>query len=100
MNTKKLTRKYPSNPARWSHDDDKHISYEFTYKKKKVTPGMTIKLKHDRTQYRFICLVTDTRLDVTWLELISDEGYKSVRLERVSAVLSTVKRSRAKKQNV
>jgi hypothetical protein len=100
MRPRKTARKYPSNPDRWSHDENKHISYEFKFKNTVVTPGMTLTLRHDRTKYRFICLVHDSRLDKTWIELLSDEGYKSARVERVTKVLSTVKRSRAKKQNV
>lgn len=81
----------------WSHDPNKTVHYEFLWKKRTVTPGTIIKLKHDRTQYRFICYVHDSRLNSTWIELMSVNGYKATRIENISNVLVTSKRSRAKK---
>jgi hypothetical protein len=95
MNKRK--RVYTENPPRWSHDENKSVHYEFEFKNRKVTPGMTLTLKYDRTTYKFICYVHDIRLDSTWLELISPEGFKSVRIDRVSKVYFTTKKSRAKK---
>lgn len=97
MKTVKKTKRYPVNPPRWSHDPNKVVTYEFTFRKKIVVPGMTITLKGDRTKYQFVCLVFDTKLESTWIELMSECGSRSVRLERVSNVLTTTKRSRAKK---
>lgn len=85
------------NRTRWSQDPNKTVHYEFQYGKRTVTPGTVIKLKHDRTQYRFICYVYDARLNSTWVELLSVNGYKSARIENISKVLVTTKRSRAKK---
>jgi hypothetical protein len=92
--TKRTTGK---KSERWAHDENKVVYYEFEYKNRKVTPGMTLTLKYDRTKYKFICYVHDIRLDSTWLELISPEGFKSVRIDRVSKVYFTTKKSRAKK---
>lgn len=83
---------------RWAHDLNKTVHYEFEFKNRTVTPGMTLTLKYDRTKYKFVCYVHDIKLDSTWLELISPEGFKSVRIDRVSKVFWTNKRSRAKKQ--
>lgn len=82
---------------RWSNDPNKTVHYEFEFRGKTVTPGMTLTLKYDRTKYKFICYVHDRRLDKTWLELISAEGFKSVTMDKVSKVYFTTKRSRAKK---
>ena len=97
MKHTKASKRYTKNPARWSHDLNKTVHYEFLWKGKSVTPGATLTLKFDRIKYRFLCLVHDVKLDLTWLELISDEGFKSARIDRVSRVFTTVKRSRAKK---
>jgi hypothetical protein len=97
MKPVKRTSSNSFNTARWCHDPNKTVNYEFTFNKKVVTAGTVLKLKHDRTQYRFICLVHDSRLDSTWIELLSVNGYKSARVENISQVLITTKRSRAKK---
>jgi hypothetical protein len=97
MNQMQRSKRYPVNPARWSHDISKTIHYEFTFKGKVVTSGTTLTLKHDRTKYQFICYVHDSRLDRTWIELMSPEGFKSARIDRISRVFVTTKRSRAKK---
>lgn len=98
MKAVKRSKRYPTNPARWAHDENKTVLYEFTWRNKIVPAGTVIKLRHDRLSYRFVCLVHDNRLGVSWIELTSPEGYKSVRLERVSQVLTTTKKSRAKKE--
>lgn len=93
-----LNKKRTGKPVeRWSHDSNKTVHYEFEFKNRTVTSGTTLTLKYDRTQYKFVCYVHDMRLDSTWLELISPEGFKSVRIDRVSKVFWTTKRSRAKK---
>ncbi len=95
----KMNKKTAGLPVgRWSHDVNKSVYYEFEFKNRTVTPGTTLTLKYDRTKYKFVCYVHDARLDSTWLELISPEGFKSVRIDRVSKVIWTTKRSRAKKQ--
>lgn len=95
MNLTKRTQ--GTKTERWAHDTNKTVHYEFLFKNKKVVPGMTLTLKYDRTRYKFVCYVHDSRLDKTWLELISPEGFKSVTMDKVSKVFSTVKKSRAKK---
>jgi hypothetical protein len=84
--------------APWSNDLNKTVHYEFQFKNKTVRPGMIVKLKRDSTQYKFICYVHDTKLDSTWIELISVNGYKATRIENISKVLVTKKKSRAKKE--
>lgn len=94
----KLTKREPGRKVeRWELDENKTVHYEFEFKNRKVLPGTTLTLKYDRTRYKFICYVHDRRLDSTWLELISPEGFKSVRIDRVSKVFWTTKKSRAKK---
>jgi len=93
----KKSKLYPVNPPRWSHDPNKTVVYEFTWRNKNVTAGTTLRLKNDRTDYRFICLVHDSRLGTSWMELLGENGHKSARLENISKVYTTVKRSRAKK---
>lgn len=91
-------REFKGGPeSRWSHDTNKTVHYEFEFKKRTVTPGTTLTLKYDRTRYKFVCYVHDIRLDKTWLELISPEGFKSVTMDKVSKVYFTTKKSRAKK---
>lgn len=96
-----LTKRKTSNTdlPRWYNDQNKTVHYEFEFKKKTVLPGMTLKLKRDRSRYKFICYVHDIRLDKTWLELISPEGFKSVTMDKISKVYYTTKRSRAKNVN-
>lgn len=98
MKQVKRTKVYDGPQARWAHDSNKTVHYEFTFKNRPVTPGTILTLKHDRTKYKFVCYVHDSRLDSTWLELISPEGFKSARLDRVSRVFWTTKKSRAKKE--
>jgi hypothetical protein len=98
MKVVKKSKRYSENPARWSHDANKVVTYEFSFKGKTVTAGTTVMLKFDRTQYKFICLVHDTKLDSTWLELLGADGYRSVRIDRIGRALTTTKKSRAKKQ--
>ncbi len=95
MNPRKPTKVISKEP--WANDPNKTVHYEFLWKKRTVTPGTIIKLKNDRTQYRFICYVHDIRLNSTWVELMSNKGYRAVRIEKISNVLVTSKRSRAKK---
>ena len=95
-----MTRRNTNNSGpieRWSFDPNKTVHYEFEFKNRKVVPGTTLTLKHDRTRYKFVCYVHNIKLDTTWIELISQEGFKSARIEKVSKVYFTTKRSRAKK---
>jgi hypothetical protein len=78
---------YKEKPERWAADPDKYVSYEFKWKNIEVKPGVQFKLKNDRNIYTFICLVHNTKLDTTWIECSSGEGFKSVRISRVSKVL-------------
>jgi hypothetical protein len=92
-------RKNGPSIGRWATDENKTVHYEFEFKNKKVVPGTTLTLKYDRTRYKFVCYVHDIRLDRTWLELISPEGFKSATIDRVSKVYFTTKKSRAKKHD-
>ena len=81
---------------RWERCKDKTVHYEFEFKNRTVLPGTTLTLKYDKTRYKFVCYVHDIKLDKTWLELISPEGFKSVTMDKVSKVFFTTKKSRAK----
>jgi len=83
----KRTPLYKENPPRYSHDDDKVVTYEFQFKGKLVTPGMKFKIKNDRTIYTFICLVHALKADSTWVEAMSVNGSKAVRIEKISQII-------------
>ena len=88
--------KYKGVTERWGMDPNKTVSYEFTFGKHVVKPGTQVKIKNDRGTYTFLCLVHNTKLDTTWLELTGPEGFKSVRIERISGIVG-LKRSYKKK---
>lgn len=81
---------------RWGHDPNKTVTYEFEFKGHVVKAGTQLKLKNDRTTYTFLCLVHDSRLDKTWLELIGPCGFHFKTIDRVMSVAG-IKRSYRKK---
>lgn len=86
---------YKENPPRWSARPDFIVCYEFEFKGRMVHPGMKFRIKNERTIFVFQCIVTNTE-GTTWIEAISPEGYRSVRLERISRIEG--KKSRLKKE--
>lgn len=93
----KRTSKKKRDTSRWAYHEDKAVVYEFQFGRTTVTPGMKFRIKNDRTEYTFQCLVTNTSTGAVWIEAISPEGFKSVRPEKISRVLGTKKRSYRKK---
>ncbi len=87
---------YKGDTTRWALDKNKTVTYEFEFKKQLVKAGTQLKLKNDHSTYTFLCLVHDSVLDKTWLELSSNTGYYSKTIDRVSAVVG-IKRSYKKK---
>jgi hypothetical protein len=96
MNNKKGTYSDPASRTRWASDPDKSVSYEFDFKGQLVTPGMQLKVRNERVNHTFICLVTTISTGKTWLETITPEGYRSPRIENIMSVVG-VKRSYKKK---
>lgn len=84
---------------RWSDSPNKEVVYELLFKKELMKPGTQFKIKNDRTVYTFHCLVHNKTIDEngqevisTWIECMSNKGYRSIRPERIMKVI-TAKRS-------
>lgn len=78
---------YKEKPERWSNNADKIITYDFEFKGMLVKPGMKFKIKNDRNTYTFLCMVHAIAKDLTWIECSSPEGFKSVRVDKISRIL-------------
>jgi hypothetical protein len=93
MNKRKKTG---YNPDPWARDPNKRVAYEFLFNGHLVTPGMQFRVKGDRIVYTFQCLVTDVVTGSTWIQAITQIGFKFPRPEKVTTLVG-VKRSYKKK---
>jgi hypothetical protein len=76
---------YKENPPRWSSRPDFIVDYEFEFKGIPIHPGTKFRIKNERTIFTFECLVTNTK-GSTWIEAISPEGFRSIRLEKIARI--------------
>jgi len=88
--------KNPANRERWALDPDKHVSYIFDFKGIEVKPGMQFKIKNERTTFTFICLVHNIKIDTTWIECQTPEGFRAVRPEKITKLVGIKKSYRRK----
>jgi hypothetical protein len=86
---------YNGSTERWAKDSNKHVTYEFTFKGTIIKPGTQLRLKDDYTTYTFACLVTDVKLNKTWMELTCSKGFRAKTIDRISRIVG-VKRSYTK----
>lgn len=65
-----------------------------------LKPGDKVLLKGDtRTQWKFRCLAHNIVKDSTWVDLISDMGFRAVRIDQIKLIKVVKKRSRRHKPN-
>lgn len=84
--------------AYW-HNPDIHILYEIMYNKETITVGTLIKIKHERSVFRFDRLVVNTDTKKEWIDVYDTTlgGWRSFYPDRLAGPF-TAKRSRAKKK--
>lgn len=95
MQKKKTHR--PELEPYWSNPNVS-LFYELKWGNEQITPGMLIKIKHDRNQYRFNRLVVDSSTGKEWVDVLNMTlgGFYSFYVDRIQGPV--YKRSRAKKQ--
>lgn len=77
-----------------------HVQYELTHGKDIIKPGTLIKIKHERPQFKFRCLVHNTKTNTTWIECVEVNGaFRAFRIEKLKGVVKA-KKSRRRKPNV
>lgn len=83
--------------AYW-HNPDIHLIYEIKYNKDVITAGTLIKIKHERSVFRFDRLVVNTDTKKEWIDVYDTTlgGWRSFYPDRING-LFIAKRSRAKK---
>lgn len=93
---KKKSNKIELN-AYW-HNPDIHILYEIMYNKETITVGTLIKIKHERSVFRFDRLVVNTDTKKEWIDVYDTTlgGWRSFYPDRLAGPF-IAKRSRAKK---
>lgn len=86
-----------------AYADVEHMSviYEIMVGADTVTPGSPLRIKNRRGTYKFRCLVHNTQLDVSWVDVIcmTSGSWISIRPEQIKCVAKP-KRSRRRKANV
>jgi hypothetical protein len=87
---------YKGDTTRWALDPNKQVSYEFQFQGGIVTPGMELRIRDDRAVYKFLCLVYDSKLDKTWLELSCVMGFRAKTIDKVTKVIGLKKTKRKK----
>ncbi len=74
--------------------------FELTVGNDVLKSGDKVHIKGDtRTQWRFRHLAHNIELDSQWVDLISDMGFRSVRIEQLKFIRPVKKRSRRHKPN-
>jgi hypothetical protein len=75
------------------------VQYEIAFHDELLTPGTLIKMKNLRGTFKFRCLVTNVKLDATWIDCIDvDTGeWKSFHLSKLKGKVKP-KRSRRRKK--
>lgn len=82
------------------YNENISLVYELKFKKDLIVPGTLIKIKNDRSIYRFVNLVVNTELGVEWIDVFDTTlgGKRSFYVNKIMGI-HTAKRSRAKKVN-
>lgn len=82
------------------YNPDIALVYELQYKKELLTPGRLIKIKFERSVFRFDRLVVNAKTHKEWIDVydIKNGGWRSFTPDRIAG-LYIAKKSRAKKKN-
>jgi len=75
-----------------------HVDYEFQFKKDLIKPGVILKFKNHRSQFKFRCLVHNSRTGDSWIDAYEVGTYQfhSFYVDRLQKVVK-LKRSRRHK---
>lgn len=78
--------------------DHIHVDYELQFKKDLIKPGVIIKFKNHRSQFKFRCLVHNSKTQTSWIDAyeIGTYQFHSFSVERLLKVVKP-KRSRRHK---
>jgi hypothetical protein len=100
------SKKATKNENAWfenAYQDVENLSvlYEIRVGEDTVTPGSPLKIKNRRGSYKFRCLVHNSKLDVSWVDVIcmTNGSWISIRPEQIKCLVKP-KRSRRRKTNV
>ena len=82
----------------YANNDDIIVGYELKFKNDLIKPGILIKFKGSRGQYKFRCVAHNPRLDVTWIDCIDaiTHEWRSFYIDRLIGVVKP-KRSRRRR---
>lgn len=82
----------------YGHNEHIHVYYELQFNKDVIKPGDPVKIKNTRGKFKFLKMVHNSELDVTWIDCmdIKDGQFRSFYLENLKGVIRP-KRSRRKK---
>lgn len=93
----------PSNPNTWWENAWKGHEYiipqfEFKAGRDMVRPGQLIRIKGKQGTFKFRCLATNTRQDVTWIECVETKTghFRAFHIEEFKSIVKP-KKSRRKK---
>ena len=91
-------KKRSSQNLPYGHNEKIYVYYELEFGKDVIKPGDPIKIKNTRGKFKFLKLVHNSELDVTWIDCmdIKDGQFRSFYLETLKGVIRP-KRSRRKK---
>ena len=83
------------------HNEDISLIYIIEFNKEEVKPGTLLKIKHERSIFRFIRLVVNAETGKEWIDVfdVTLGGWRSFYVERIAG-LHYAKKSRAKKVSV
>lgn len=98
-----MAKKKPVAPTTEPYHLNPHIfvEYELPFGNDLIVPGDNIRIRNSRGTYRFYKVVTNMKLDKTWVDCMCNETgeYKSFYVEQIKLVIRP-KKSRRKKQGV
>ncbi len=68
-------------------NDDIYVVQEMQYKKDAIVPGTYLKIKGEHERFRFIQLVHNSKLDVSWIDVMGTAGWRSFYLDKITGVV-------------
>lgn len=73
------------------------VAYEYKFGRDVIVPGTELKFKYDRGTYKFEKFVINTKTNTEWIDVVSQQGYRSFYTKDLKGIVKPkIKKSRKK----